>query len=227
MEINPIAIFHSPFKEKFGIPRQSGVVEGLTGEIELLPDYAREEALRGMEGFDYLWLIWGFNLNGAVSRSLSVRPPRLGGNEKVGVFASRSPFRPNPLGLSCVKLIDVDAIKGVITVGGADLADGTPIFDIKPYIPYSDAHPQARGGFTDTAEWRTLDVIPSCLAVERALNDAFTPAQLETLFQSLSQDPRPSVQKKSNPSRSFGLLFCDKNVRFHIEDDTLIIDEIE
>ncbi len=226
MEINPVAIFHSPFKEKFGIPRQSGVVESLTGEVELLPRFAREEALRGIEGFDYLWLIWGFNLNGEQSHSLSVRPPRLGGNEKVGVFASRSPFRPNPLGLSCVKLLEVDQQKGILKVGGADLADGTPIFDIKPYIPYSDAHPQARGGFTDNAAWQTLDVIPACLDVERALNDSFTPEQLDALFQSLSQDPRPGVQKKSNPTRTFGLLFCDKNIKFHIEDDTLVIDEV-
>lgn len=226
MDINPIAIFHSPFKEKFGIPRQSGVVEGLTGEIELLPQYAREEALRGIEGFDYLWLIWRFNLNGGQSHSLSVRPPRLGGNEKVGVFASRSPFRPNQLGLSCVKLLEVDAEKGILKVGGADLADGTPIYDIKPYIPYTDAYPQARGGFTDNAAWQTLDVIPACLAVERALNDSFTPEQLDALFQSLAQDPRPSVQKKSNPTRTFGLLFCDKNIKFHVEDDTVVVDEV-
>lgn len=226
MEINPVAIFHSPFKEKFGIPRQSGVVESLTGEIELLPRYKRQEALRGIEGFDYLWLIWEFNLNGEQSHSLSVRPPRLGGNEKVGVFASRSPFRPNPLGLSCVKVLKVDSEKGTLTVGGADLADGTPIFDIKPYIPYSDAHPGARGGFTDAAAWETLDVIPASLHIERALNDAFTPEQLDSLFQSLAQDPRPGVQKKSNPTRTFGLLFCNKNIKFHVEDDTLVIDEV-
>ena len=226
MEIKPVAFFRSPFREKFGIPRQSGVVESLAGEVVLEKDFAREEALRGIEGFDYLWLIWEFNLNGAQPHSLSVRPPRLGGNEKVGVFASRSPFRPNGLGLSCVKLTGADLQKGILKVSGADLADGTPIYDIKPYVPYSDAHPDARGGFTDDTKWTQLDVIPSCLEVERQLNDAFDAGQLDALFQTLAQDPRPSVQKKSNPGRTYGLLFYDKNVRFHVEDDTVVIDEI-
>ncbi len=226
MEIKPVAIFHSPFKEKFGIPRQSGVVESVEGEIHLLPQFSREEALRGIEGFDYLWLIWEFNLNSPSAHSLSVRPPRLGGNTKVGVFASRSPFRPNNLGLSCVKIKEVDFEGGIIRVSGADLADKTPIYDIKPYIPYADAHPKARGGFTDSSSWKTLDVIPLCLETERRLNDAFDDSQLEALYRTLSQDPRPSVQKKSNPDKSFGLLFYDKNVKFHVEDDTIVIDDV-
>lgn len=226
MEIKPVAVFHSPFKEKFGIPRQSGVVESLDGEIRLLPQFAREEALRGMEGFDYLWLIWEFNLNSPSSHPLSVRPPRLGGNTKVGVFASRSPFRPNNLGLSCVKLKKVDFEHGTIAVSGADLADGTPIYDIKPYVPYADARPDAKGGFSDSSSWKTLDVIHSCPEIERLLNDAFSPVQLESLYRTLSQDPRPGVQKNSNPKKSFGLLFYDKNVRFHVEDDTVVIDDV-
>ena len=226
MEIKPIAIFHSPFKEKFGIPRQSGIAGELIGYIEFEKEYAKEESLRGIDGFDYLWLIWEFSLNTEGS-SLSVRPPRLGGNQKVGVFASRSPFRPNRLGLSCVKLENVDIERGILEVNGADIADGTPIYDVKPYLCYCDSHPNSRNGFVDVKEWKSLDVIPSCLAVERELNDTFSAEQIDALFAVLAQDPRPQYHKNSTPSRSYGMLFYDVNVCFHIEDDTVVIDKVE
>ena len=153
MNIEPIAYFHSPFHSKFGIPKQSGLVEELEGSIVFCPEYRNADALRGLDEFDYLWLIWGFSANKHAATSLVVRPPLLGGNEKMGVFATRSPFRPNALGLSSVRIsrIETDTTRGpVITVVGADLMDGTPIYDIKPYIPYADSHPEAKGGFTDT-----------------------------------------------------------------------------
>ena len=180
MNIKPIAYFRSPLTSKFGIPRQSGVVKNLVGEIVFEKEFSSPDAIRGLEGFDYIWLIWGFSANKHASNGLTVRPPRLGGNERLGVFATRSPFRPNPIGLSCVKLVsqndraiiesapslrgksDVDNIgvyaraggEAVLLVYGADLMDGTPIYDIKPYIPYADAHPDARGGFTDNNDWQ-------------------------------------------------------------------------
>ncbi|MBO4684821.1 MAG: tRNA (N6-threonylcarbamoyladenosine(37)-N6)-methyltransferase TrmO, partial [Desulfovibrio sp.] len=161
MNIEPVAVFHSPVQGKFGLPRQSGLAASLEGVVELLPPYNREEALRGLEGFDYVWLFWEFSLN-EDDLHLTVRPPRLGGNTRVGVFASRSPFRPTRLGLSCVKIAGIDAGRGVIRVLGADLADGTPIYDIKPYVPYADSHPDARGGFTDSAAWQPLEVVFEC-----------------------------------------------------------------
>ena len=161
MTLKVIAHIHTAFPTKFGIPRQSGLVEELRGEIIFTPEYRNPDALRGLEDFSHIWLVWQFS--GAVRESWSptVRPPRLGGNTRVGVFATRSPFRPNPLGLSSVKLLKVEpnTPQGpVLTVGGADLLDGTPIFDIKPYLPYVDAHPDARGGFTDTTKFYTLQV---------------------------------------------------------------------
>ena len=161
MEIKPIAIFHSPFSSKFGIPKQSGIVDTLQGRIVMEPQWRMPEALKGLEGFDYLWLVWGFSANSHAPASPMVRPPRLGGNERVGVFASRSPFRPNPIGLSSVRLEGVEwegSEAPVIVVRGADLMDGTPIYDIEPYVAYADSHPDARSGFVDTHQWRTLRV---------------------------------------------------------------------
>lgn len=156
MEIKPVAYFRSPVKEKFGLPRQAGLAPDLIGHIIMEPEFNAPEALRGLEGFGYLWLLWGFNLNRTASHGVTVRPPRLGGNERIGVFASRSPFRPNPIGLSSVK---IEGIKdGIITVSGADLADGSPIYDIKPYIPYTDSHPDAKDGFVHERAWNPLEV---------------------------------------------------------------------
>lgn len=214
MEIKPVAILHSPIEGKFGVPRQSGLAESLVCELELLPPYNREEALRGLEGFDYIWLIWEFSLNGE-GESLTVRPPRLGGNTRVGVFASRSPFRPNRLGLSSVKIAGIDAAKGTIRVLGADLADGTPVYDIKPYVPYADSHPEARGGFVDSASWKPLEVIFNCEV----------PVDREALSQLLSQDPRPQYQ--NDPERIYGLLYAGHNVRFRISGNNLTVLSIE
>ena len=160
-QITPVAYFRSPFTSKFGIPRQSGILDELEGKIVFTPEFAKEEAVRGLEGFEYLWLIWGFSGNEG-QWGLTVRPPRLGGNRRIGVFASRSPFRPNGLGLSSARIISIDIDKNdgpVITVSGADLMDGTPIYDIKPYVPYTDSHPGAASGFTDETEWKEADVV--------------------------------------------------------------------
>ena len=215
MNIEPVAVFHSPVQGKFGLPRQSGLAASLQGTVELLPPYKREEALRGLEGFDYVWLLWEFSLN-EDDLHLTVRPPRLGGNTRVGVFASRSPFRPNRLGLSSVKIAGIDAGRGVIRVLGADLADGTPIYDIKPYVPYADSHPGARGGFTDSTAWQPLEVV---------FDGPVPEINLEALREILSQDPRPQYQ--DDPERIYGLLYAGKIVRFRISDGILTVLSIE
>ena len=242
MNIEPVAVFHSPVQGKFGLPRQSGLAASLEGVVELLPPYNREEALRGLEGFDYVWLLWEFSLNEAGSRGadssaeartpatslpLTVRPPRLGGNTRVGVFASRSPFRPNRLGLSSVKIAGIDAGRGVIRVLGADLADGTPIYDIKPYVPYADSHPDARGGFTDTAAWQPLEVVFECdvPADWQAGDESVAAHPIDALREILSQDPRPQYQ--DDPEREYGLLFEGRNVRFRVKGETLTVFSIE
>lgn len=218
MEIKPVASFRSPLKEKFGIPRQAGLAPTLTGEVVLEAPFRSPDAIRGLEGFDYIWLIWGFSLNktGEETVNLTVRPPRLGGNERMGVFASRSPFRPNGLGLSSVKVESVDATNGIIKVSGADLADGTPIFDIKPYVEYADSHEGIRSGFVDESSWKGLDVvIPESVAV------FFSKEEIQALKEILSQDPRP--QYHDNPERSYGLLFGSRNVKFNVRDNTLTV----
>ena len=205
MNIEPIAYFHSPFHSKFGIPKQSGLVEELEGSIVFCPEYRNADALRGLDEFDYLWLIWGFSANKHAATSLVVRPPLLGGNEKMGVFATRSPFRPNALGLSSVRIsrIETDTTRGpVITVVGADLMDGTPIYDIKPYIPYADSHPEAKGGFTDThAICRLTVVIPDCF------HHLFSQSQLQALYKVLELDPRPHYHKSGQ--KEYGMPYMD------------------
>ena len=217
MTITPIAHFHSPFTEKFGIPRQSGLIEELAGQIVFEPEWRTADALRGIEDFDYLWLLWEFSANRSAHKSPTVRPPLLGGNQRMGVFATRSPFRPNNLGLSCVRLDHVEwqSPQGpVIHVLGADLMDQTPIYDIKPYLPYADAHPDARGGFTDQQSWRRLNVIMSdqCAAM-------FTPEQLRTLIRTLELDPRPHYQ--DDPDRIYGLMFDGHDLHFRVRGDQL------
>ena len=218
MEIRPIAFFKSPVTGKFGVPRQSGLAAGLKGEVHLVPPCDSPDALRGLEGFDFIWLIWEFSLNGP-SSNMTVRPPRLGGNERVGVFASRSPFRPNPLGLSCVRIESVEAEKGIIHVLGADLADGTPIYDIKPYVAYADSHPEARSGFVDGNKWTPLEVeVPQAVAAE------FSPQDLTALKQLLSCDPRP--QYLDDPEREYGLYFAGRNVRFRVNEGKVFVTEL-
>ena len=212
MEIQPIAFFHSPMKSKFGIPRQSGLVSELTGRIVFEPEYRQMEAVRGLEDFDYLWLIWEFSGNSKAKKSLTVRPPRLGGNRRMGVFATRSPFRPNNLGLSCVRIdrIEEDPMLGpVIYVKGADLMDGTPIYDIKPYVTYADSHPEARSGFVDEKEWQELDVV-----IPEDIRAQFTTEELEALKKVLALDPRPRYQ--DDPERVYGMPFGAHDIRFKV-----------
>lgn len=223
--IHPIAHIRTDFASKFGIPRQSGLVPSLTGRIVFEPEYRTPEAVRGIEGYSHLWLLWQFSANVRPDESFSptVRPPRLGGNVRMGVFATRSPFRPNHIGLSCVVLerVDYDASEGpVLLVRGADLMDGTPILDIKPYVPYSDSHPEARGGFVDTAASRAVRV--EC---PPALLDKVPEDRREALLGVLGQDPRPSYQ--DDPARVYGFVFAGREVRFRVCEGVLTVTEIE
>ncbi len=223
MEIKPIARFRSPFTSKFGIPRQSGVVPELRGQIVMEPPYNCPDALRGLEGFDYLWLIWGFSANADAPKHITVRPPRLGGNERMGVFATRSPFRPNNLGLSSAKMVSIDTdAKGgpVITVAGADLMDGTPIYDIKPYVAFTDSHAGARSGFVDTEGWSTLKVVD-----EKGLLAAMPADEAAALINTLAQDPRP--QYHDDPGRTYGMPFGLWEVRFRVSHGSLLIVGLE
>ena len=220
--IQAIARMKSDFPTKFGIPRQSGLVDALESTIVFEPEFRNADALRGIEGFSHLWLIWQFSQAVRQGWSPTVRPPRLGGNVRMGVFATRSPFRPNNLGLSCVRLLGVEETREygtVLHVGGADLMDGTPIFDIKPYIPYGDAKPDALGGFTQDAGDFLLTVdFPSSL-LERIPEN-----KQDALIGVLSHDPRPSYQ--ADPERVYGLTFGGWNVRFRVKDSTLTVVDI-
>ena len=220
--IRPIAHMVSDFPEKFGIPRQAGVVKELESVIVFEPEYRDPEALRGIEEFSHLWLIWQFSEALTESFSPTVRPPRLGGNVRMGVFATRSPFRPNSLGLSCVKLARVEPRPGlgtVLVVKGADLMDGTPIFDIKPYIPYADAHPGARSGFAPDAGTTLAVSIPDNLLLKIPEN------KREALRGVLANDPRPRYQK--DPDRIYAMDFTGLTVRFSVADGTLTVHNIE
>ncbi len=222
MEIHPIAHIQSDFKEKFGIPRQSGLVEALRASIIFTPPYRVPDAVRGLEEFSHIWLVWEFSQARREGWSPTVRPPRLGGNARLGVFATRSPFRPNALGLSAVRLeaVEADASLGpVLHVSGADLLDGTPIYDIKPYVPYADAIPGASGGFADRVERKRLEV--QC---PQALLELIPPEKREALLAVLAQDPRPSYQ--SDPGRVYGMAFADWQVRFTVEGERLVVGEI-
>ena len=222
--MSPIAYFHSPFTSKFGIPRQSGMTS-VEGQIVFEPAFRNADALRGLEGFDYIWLIWEFSENVKAKKSPTVRPPILGGNQRLGVWATRSPFRPNNLGLSCVRLkgIDLDTAEGpVIRVEGADLMDGTPIFDIKPYVPHADCHPDARSGFADPAGWQRLQVV---IPEEVRTAAPYSPAQLETLKETLALDPRPHYH--NDPERVYGFPFAGHDVQFRVEDTLLTVIAIQ
>ena len=219
--IRPIAHMRSDFAGKFGIPRQAGVVEELESYVVFEPEFRRAEALRGIEGFSHLWLIWQFSENLRQDWSPTVRPPRLGGNTRLGVFATRSPFRPNALGLSCVKLLAVEEGRSglMLKVGGADLMDGTPIFDIKPYIPYADCKPEAACGFAPDAG-ATLQVRYAPGTAER-----LPPEKRPALTGILANDPRPRYQQQ--PQRVYTLDFAGYTVRFTVDGETLTVTEIE
>ena len=222
ISIRPIARMRSDFPSKFGIPRQSGLVQELRSTIVFEPEFRNADTLRGLEGYSHLWLIWQFSEAVRSDWSPTVRPPRLGGNVRMGVFATRSPFRPNSLGLSCVRLIGVEqtANEGtVVHVAGADLMDGTPIFDIKPYVPYSDCHPDALGGFTDTAGEFLLKVnFPKDLLSQIPMD------KQEAAIGVLSHDPRPSYQR--DPDRVYGLPFAGFDIRFTVQEDVLTVCDV-
>lgn len=224
MEIKPIAFIRTEFPEKFGVPRQSGLARNLKGRIIFEPEYRNPDALRGLDGFSHIWLIWEFSANRTTSPwQPTVRPPRLGGNAHMGVFATRSPFRPNPLGLSCVKIhsVELSTPDGpVVTVLGADLMDGTPIYDIKPYIRYADSRPEAVCGYVDALEERSLKVVfPSELSAKIADTEVI-PALVETL----RLDPRPSYHDDSQ--RQYGLSFAGHNIRFHVSGNVLEVTDV-
>ena len=218
MEIHPIAHFKSPFTSKFGVPKQSGLVEELRGEIVFEPQYRNVDYLRGLEEFDFLWLVWEFSANRHQANSPVVRPPAFGGNAKVGVFATRSPFRPNAIGLSSVKIecIEWESDRGpIIHVLGADLMDGTPIYDIKPYVVYADSHPEARSGFVDRHSWPKLQVeIPEVVAAQ------YDATALEALRHTLELDPRPHYQ--SDPQKVYGMPFMGNDIHFRVSDDGVL-----
>lgn len=218
-----IARIQNDFKEKFGIPRQSGLSGELLSRIVFEPEYRNPDALRGIEGFSHLWLIWEFSESVRDEWSPTVRPPRLGGNKRVGVFATRSPFRPNPIGLSSVKLEAIERTQNngtVLVVSGADLLDGTPIFDIKPYITYSDSHPDAVSGFAEPVRDYRLNV-NFC----KDLLSKVHISKQNALIKILEQDPRPSYQ--NDPDREYGMRFANYEVFFKVADDTLTVTRVE
>ncbi len=217
-----IARIYNDFSSKFGIPRQSGLAPSALSRVVFEPEYRNADALRGLEDFSHLWLIWEFSEAKRQDWSPTVRPPRLGGNARMGVFATRSPFRPNPIGLSCVKLIEIQPHTEdgpVLVVSGADLMNGTPIFDIKPYLPYADSHPEARGGFA-AGEWErllTVDCPPELLS-------RVPESQRQALLETLSQDPRPSYQ--NDPDRVYGMAYGGMDIRFSVRENVLTVKEI-
>ena len=223
MELKPIARVRSPFGSKFGVPRQSGLAPAVRSRLVFEKEYRSRDCLRGIEGFSHLWLIWGFSENEDRGWSPTVRPPRLGGNERVGVFASRSPFRPNPLGLSCVRLVKVEweGSEGpALLLGGADLLDGTPVYDIKPYLAYADSIPEAAGGFTGGERPAVLPVF--CPEEERKKLPPETWAALE---EALGCDPRPHYHQ--DPERLYGFSFAGREVRFRVTAEGVEVVSIE
>lgn len=222
-QFHVIARIHTDFPTKFGIPRQSGLVEDLKAEIVFEPEYRNPDALRGIEEFSHLWLIWEFSEAVRDTWSPTVRPPRLGGNKRIGVFATRSPFRPNAVGLSCVRLesVDLHTDRGpVLTVSGADLMDGTPIYDIKPYLPFADSHPEALGGYTDQTKEYELQV-----EFPEQLERLVSVEKRKALRAVLAHDPRPSYQ--NDPERIYGMEFAGYEVKFRVQDRTLRVISIE
>lgn len=222
MEITPVAHIKSDFSEKFGIPRQSGLVEELTAAVILEPPYRDASALRGIDGFSHIWLIWEFSLARQKGWSPTVRPPRLGGNKRLGVFATRSPFRPNPIGLSCVRLLEVTRdreLGPILTVAGADLLDGTPIYDIKPYLPYADCRPDAAGGFASIP--KAAELIVDC---PPELQNAVPEEKRSALLAVLAQDPRP--QYHNDLGRVYGMSFAGLEVKFQVAGERLTVTEI-
>jgi len=222
-EMAVIGRIRTDFGEKFGIPRQAGLVESLRAELVFEPAYRNPDALRGIEGFSHLWLIWAFSENAEKGWNPTVRPPRLGGNARLGVFATHSPFRPNPIGLSCVRLLGVrqdETLGPVLELAGADLMDGTPIFDVKPYVPYADCFPEAAGGFAEEKAGEKLQVV-----LPEALSALLPEGKAEALRAVLAHDPRPAYQR--DPERVYHLLFAGFGVRFSVDGEVLTVRSIE
>ena len=218
-----IARIYTEFDEKFGIPRQSGLVEETVGKIVFEPEYRIPEALRGIDGYSHLWLIWQFSEAVRQTWSPTVRPPRLGGNKRMGVFATRSPYRPNPIGLSSVKLLEIRQTENegtVLLVGGADLLSGTPIYDIKPYLAFTDSHPDAKGGFADEVKEYEIEV-----EMAEGVKASLTDEEEKKLIALLRQDPRPSY--KSEDEKIYGMKLGGKEIKFKYENCKLIVTEIE
>lgn len=220
-ELKIIAHIHTDFPEKFGVPRQSGLVKELTGRIVFVPEYRNPDALRGIEGYDYLWLLWKFEGVEREKWSPTVRPPRLGGETHMGVFATRSPFRPNPIGLSSVKLerVEQGAEGPVLVVSGIDLRDNTPIYDIKPYLPYVDSHPQARGGFAEEKADYALKV-----EFPESLLEKIPKQKRKAIIEVLKQDPRPAYHDDQN--RKYGVAFAGFDIRFFVAEGVLTVFEV-
>ena len=221
--MNIIARIYTDFKEKFGIPRQSGIADELTARVVFEPKYRVPEAIRGIDGYSHLWLIWQFSESQRTDWSPTVRPPRLGGNRRMGVFATRSPFRPNPIGLSSVRLIGIERTEkegDVLIVAGADILNGTPIYDIKPYLAYTDSHPEATGGFSDPVREYALNVNISDELLCRIRED-----KRASLITVLRHDPRPSYQE--DDSREYGFKFSDYEIFFKVSDNTLTVTNID
>ena len=219
VKMKKIAVIRTDFKEKFGIPRQSGLVPELIGKIYFEPEYRNPDALKGLEEFNYIWLIWEFSETKREDFRASVRPPRLGGNSHIGVFATRAPYRPNPIGLSCVRLLDISETDDgpVLTVGGADILDKTAIYDIKPYIPYTDMKPDAAEGFTSRTKLHKLDVVIPDEILKKIPKD-----KRKALISVLAEDPRPSYQSKDT-DRVYGMVFSDFEVKFKVSENVLTV----
>lgn len=223
ISFNIIARVYTDFPEKFGIPRQSGLVKNLKGKIVFEPEYRNNSALKGLDGFSHLWIIWKFSEAVTDNWSPTVRPPRLGGNKRIGVFATRAPYRPNPIGLSSVKIekIELNTPKGpIIEISGADMLDGTPIYDIKPYIAYTDSHPDAIGGFSDEVFENSLKV-----EADEKFENIMPKENYESLMQILSSDPRPGYKEDSD--RVYGLSFAGYEIKFTVKDNVLKIEKME
>jgi tRNA-Thr(GGU) m(6)t(6)A37 methyltransferase TsaA len=229
-KVEPIAIIHTPYKEKFATPRQPGLAPTVRAQVELLAEFASPEAVRDLEGFSHLWLIFLFHQTYGQGWAPTVRPPRLGGNQRVGVFASRSPFRPNPLGLSAVKLLAIHCEQGkvVLEVQGADLIDGTPILDIKPYLPYTDGIAAATGGFAAQPPIASLQVEFSPLAQQQLAVFSGPTSELETLIrETLSLDPRPAYRRDKDDGREYGVLLDRYNLRWRVAGEKLVVVSID
>ena len=221
--LDVIAQVRGDFSEKFGLPRQSGLAEHLLGRVVFEPEYSSWEAVRGLEGFSHIWLLWGFSMNRSEKWTPTVRPPKLGGNRRIGVFATRAPYRPNPIGLSSVELVSIERGEDggpVLVIAGGDMADGTPVYDIKPYLPYTDSHPEARGGFAQPLAGLRLQV-----EIPAELEDRLPAGSLQALREALSLDPRPGYQ--GDPEREYGMAFCGMQVRFRVCDGAVIVTDVE